>query len=156
MNNGKTVKLRTFKRRHTMKFTSLLCVTGALLTGCGTSHLDCDSQENQASVMAEINVLIDEYLHNKFDDAEAVTFDNAHPNISIAYFNQHVIDVNAKKCDYFINATFENSGETLTELQVTAEFRSTGVNGKTHELQNFYVGPSQSVKLGRAAVKNRG
>ena len=125
-----------------------------LLSGCGTSHLNCDTEENQALLKQEVLNIIDEYLQTDETTSNSEQ-KNAYPEISVVSFNQHIADVNAKKCDYIISAMYKNSGTTISNVAVSAVFRSITSDTDSHELSAFTLTPMDASKLGIAAVKNR-
>lgn len=125
-----------------------------VLSACGTSHLNCDTSENEALLDIALQQFFDEYINANFDNSKA-DISRHYPEISVTKFNQHIIDINAKKCEYFIDAHFINSGFKITAVPVTVVFRSTGVNGVTHELQEFYIPQDTSAELGIAVTKNQ-
>jgi len=133
-----------------LKF-SFLSVLLIGMSGCGTSHLNCDKADNQDRLKQAINAVVDDYLQANLDSARP---ENAFPTIDIVSFNQHIIDINAKKCDYRVHASFQDSGNVLRDILVSVVFRSTGTGGQTHELNEFTIDPSDAVRLGIAAVKN--
>ena len=131
----------------------LFLFTVAGLSGCGTTHLNCDTDENQALMKNAVNNLIGEYLQAGPD--EILSSQTAsYPTLSIASFNQHIVDVNAKKCDYIVDAQFENSKQRISNVPVSVVFRSTDANDKTHELTSFTISPGNAADLGIAAVKD--
>ena len=124
-----------------------------VLTGCGTSHLNCDTPENEGRFKAAVNELVEEYLSSSETlDVEGKT--GLMPTLKINEYNQFIIDINAKKCEYFVDATFAHTGEAVKDIMLSVVFRSTGTNGETHELEEFTIDPSEGIRLGMAAVKN--
>ncbi|MFC3094134.1 hypothetical protein DRW07_11665 [Alteromonas sediminis] len=126
-----------------------------LVSGCGTSHLNCDTPDNQERLVSALNELVSDYLvANAEKKGIALAENPSYPAFTVTSFNQHIIDINAKKCDYIVKASFPATKAVQNAIPVSVVFRSTGINGQTHELNEFTVDPSDAVRLGIAAVKN--
>ena len=132
----------------------LLCCAGALaLTGCGTSHLNCDTEHNQSLFTAAVNELVGEYIASS-ETLDATGKTGLMPEITIREHNQFIVDINAKKCEYFIDARFPHTKDVVEDVMLSVVFRSTGTNGETHELSEFTIDQSEGLRLGMAAVQN--
>lgn len=120
-----------------------------LLPSCGTSYLNCDTEENKQHLKEAVNRHIDEFIQANIEKSPPIA-----RQITINSVNQFIVDVNAKKCNYRIDVTYTNSNKTVSNVPVTAVFRSSGVSGKSHTLTEFEIPPGDAVRLASEAVKS--
>jgi len=142
-----------------LKNISILVFTIAL-SGCGNSHLECDTPENKKTVQSTVDYLISQYLGlNKNKSMQGTLHENSYPTINITSFNQQEIDANAKRCFYQFDAVFELEDKyglkdsVVEDLEITFDFRSTEKGEDTHLVEDMQADTNEMINLGLTAIK---
>jgi hypothetical protein len=133
-------------------FKLAVLATAIGLSGCGDSHLDCDTEENEAYLKNTIN-----YIFTKYLEVGAFTgniHDDAYPEIDITSFSQQKVDSDAKRCTYIIDAHFKADNTHMTDIPVTVVFRNNEEGEDTHTMVDFDMDQGTVIGLGLAAVQN--
>ena len=139
-----------------MKCNKILILAALVgLSGCGNSHLECDTEENINDFKMMINYIISKHLEFVgLGDKNFVEHEDAYPEINITSFTQQKLDDDTKKCSYIIDAHFKVDNTSITDIPVTIVFRNTEKGEYTHIMESIDMAQGQSIALGMAAIKN--